>query len=187
MKSIILIAGMACMLLLAPHAEAQRYATKDGRITFFSEAPAENIEAFNNQVNSALDFSTGGFIFRVLMKSFQFEKALMQEHFNENYVESDKFPNATFSGKVVNVDEIDFETPGTYIALVEGDLTIKGVTKKVSEEGVFEVKSDGTVGGKATFFVAVADYNIKIPKTVINNIAEEIEIKVDVLLSPLNK
>ncbi len=181
MKSIILIAGMACMLLLAPHAEAQRYATKDGRITFFSEAPAENIEAFNNQVNSALDVSTGGFIFRVLMKSFQFEKALMQEHFNENYMESHKFPNATFQGKITNLSEMNFAKDGTYNANIEGKLTIHGVTKDIAEKGTFTVK-DGVVQGFSKFNVKVADYEIKIPGAVVNNIAESIEVTVDVKL-----
>ncbi len=186
MKKIIGI--LTILLIFSYHQEvqAQRYVTKDGRITFFSEAPAENIEAFNNQVNSALDIGSGDFIFRVLMKSFQFEKALMQEHFNENYIESHKHPNATFSGKVTNLEAIDFGTPGTYNAVVSGDLTIKGITKSITEEGMFEVNADGTIHGQATFMIAIADFDIKIPRAVINNIAEEIEIKVDVKLSPLN-
>ena len=75
---------------------------------FYSETPMETIKADNKQVNSALDSQTGDFVFKVLIKSFVFEKALMQEHFNENYMESDKFPNATFQGKVTNISSIDF-------------------------------------------------------------------------------
>ena len=89
---------------------SQRYITKNGHIQFYSETPMETIEAHNRQVNSALDLSTGDFVFKVLMKSFEFEKALMQEHFNENYVESDKFPRAEFEGRILNFSSIDFSS-----------------------------------------------------------------------------
>jgi hypothetical protein len=166
--------------------QAQKYITKNGHIRFFSSTSVEDIEAHNRQVNSALDQQTGDFVFKVLMKSFQFEKALMQEHFNENYVESDKFPNASFVGKVLNIKDIDFAKNGTYNAAVEGDLTIKGVTKKVSEKGTFEVK-DGKVNGKSTFNVLLSDYDIKIPNTVASNISKSIQIDVDVNLEKLAK
>jgi len=167
-------------------AQAQKFITKTGHVRFFSSTPMEDIEAHNRQVNSALDQQTGDFVFRLLMKSFQFEKALMQEHFNENYVESDKFPNATFTGKVTNIKDIDFAKNGVYNVMVEGDLTIKGVTKKVSEKGTFEVK-DGKVIGKSTFNVLVEDYGIKIPGAVAKNIAKSIQIDVDVNLEKLAK
>lgn len=186
MKNTIKILSLAILTLLAGELLAQKYITKNGKIDFYSDAPTEKIEAFNNQVNCALDIGTGNFIFKVLMKSFQFEKALMQEHFNENYVESHKFPNATFVGKVSNASAIDFTKNGTYDAQIQGDLTIHGVTQTISEKGSFEVK-DGAIHGKSTFYVAVADYDIKIPQTVITNIAKEIQINVDILLKPLNK
>jgi polyisoprenoid-binding protein YceI len=177
---------MIVSLAMGIQLQAQKYITKNGKIHFYSDAPTEKIEAFNNQVNSALDITSGDFIFRVLMKSFQFEKALMQEHFNENYVESHKFPNASFVGKVTNVTEIDFQKTGTYQAQIEGDLNLHGITQKISEQGTFEVK-DGKIHGKSTFYIAVADYDIKIPQAVITNIAEKIEVNVDILLEPLNK
>ena len=96
--------------------QAQKYMTKNGNIKFYSETPMETIEATNNQVNAALDTQTGDLVFKVLIKSFQFEKALMQEHFNENYMESDKMPNSTFKGKVTNLSAIDFTKEGTYEA-----------------------------------------------------------------------
>ena len=88
-------------LLISLPAFSQKYLTKNGSIRFYSETPMETIQADNKQVNSALDVQTGDFVFKVLIKSFLFEKALMQEHFNENYMESDKMPDATFTGKIL--------------------------------------------------------------------------------------
>jgi len=164
---------------------AQKYTTKTGTIRFFSVAPAENIEAFNHQVNSAIDIVTGDFVFRVLMKGFRFEKALMQEHFNENYVESHKFPNAKFIGTIDEMKELDLTKNGIYEVSVSGNLTIHGITKKVKEKGTLEVKY-GIILAHSVFFVKVADYEIKIPKTVMKNIAESIEVTVDVSLTALN-
>jgi len=164
----------------------QKYVTKNGHIKFYSETPMETIEAHNRQVNSALDIATGDFVFKVLIKSFEFEKALMQEHFNENYLESDKFPDATFTGKITNLSSIDFAKEGKYEAEVEGFLKIHGETKKVNEKGTFEV-SGGKIFGKADFMVHIADYKVKIPSTVINNIAEDVEVTVDIGLEPVKK
>ncbi|MFU8843851.1 MAG: YceI family protein [Bacteroidales bacterium] len=162
----------------------QKYMTKNGHIRFYSETPIETIEAHNRQVNSALDLTSGDFVFRVLMKSFEFEKALMQEHFNENYVESDKFPNAIFNGKVLNIESLDLTSTETFEAEIEGDLTIHGVTRKIKEKGVFT--TDGqAITGHSTFIVKPADYDIKIPKAVVNNIAQEIEVTVNVVLESL--
>ena len=183
MKKTILLFGI---ILFAFTVYSQKYLTKNGHIKFHSETPMETIEAHNRQVNSALDIETGDFVFKVLMKSFEFEKALMQEHFNENYVESDKFPNATFKGKVLNVQDFDFTSDNTFDVMIEGDLTIHGVTNKVSEKGSFNVKN-GQINGISTFIVKPEDYKIKIPKTVLENIAEEIEITVDVTLNEFKK
>src|SRR4030042_6695880 len=89
-------------------ANAQKYMTKNGYIGFFSHTPLEDIKADNNQVASVLDISTGEIVFQVLIKSFHFEKTLMEEHFNENYMESDKFPKSTFTGKIINLSSVDF-------------------------------------------------------------------------------
>jgi len=172
------------VLMLGNIAFAQKSITKTGSVSFFSTSPMENIEAHNKQVNAALDVATGDFVFKILIKSFEFEKALMQEHFNENYMESDKYPNATFQGKVTNLSSIDFTKNGEYDVEVQGKLTIHGVTKDVTEKGKFIVK-DGTVQGLSKFNVKVADYDIKIPKAVVNNIAEAIEVTVDVKMNPL--
>lgn len=179
MKTILI--SFLALLLSTNVVYSQKYMTKNGHIRFFSSTPMEDIEAHNRQVNAALDASTGDFVFKVLIKSFEFEKALMQEHFNENYLESHKFPNASFQGKITNLSAMDFSKDGTHNADIEGKLTIHGVTKDISEKGTFTVK-DGVVQGFSKFFVKVADYEIKIPGAVVNNIAESIEVSVDVKL-----
>ncbi len=161
----------------------QKYLTKNGFIRLYSLTPLETIDARNNQVNSVLDASTGDFVFKVLIRSFEFEKALMQEHFNENFMESDKIPNATFIGKVTNLKDINFTKKGTYNAIVEGKLTIHGVTHEVKEQGTFDVNGD-KVTGKSKFNLLPGDYDIKIPNTIINKIADHIEVTVNV---PLEK
>jgi len=183
--SIKIIALLLIGLVGSFNVHAQKYMTKNGNISFFSETPMETIKAVNAQVNAVLDTQTGNLVFKILIKSFQFPKALMQEHFNENYMESDKFPNSTFKGKITNLSSIDFSKEGTYNAMIEGNMTIHGVTKTISEKGTFIVKPGDKIQGTSKFLVKVADYNIKIPGTVINNIAETIEVTVDIELSQM--
>jgi polyisoprenoid-binding protein YceI len=180
-----LISILLILFFITPMAFSQKYITKNGKISFYSDAPMEKIEAHNSQVNAALDASTGDLVFRVLMKSFIFEKALMQEHFNENYVESDKYPNSTFKGKIQNIKNIDFTKNGKHNVIVEGDLTIHGVTQKVKHPGTIEIK-DGKVIAMSKFSIELKDYNIKIPKNVLKNIAEIIEITVNVNMDKTN-
>ena len=184
MRNITII--LIVLLSIAIQSNAQKFITKSGNITFYSDGPLEKIEARNTQVNSALDIKTGDFVFKVLMKSFVFEKALMQEHFNENYVESDKFPVAIFKGKVTNISYDEFSTKGKYDAFVEGELTMHGETHKITANGTFDISKKGIVG-ISKFKIELADYNISIPGAVTGKIAEEIEISVDVMLKPLNK
>ncbi len=176
----------AGILFLSLGVQAQRYITKSGKITFYSDGPLEKIEAVNNKVNAALDSQNGMFVFKVLMKSFVFEKALMQEHFNENYVESDKYPVATFKGKVSNINEVDCATPGTYKVDVSGQLSIHGQTHPVQTTGTFTVY-EGGVKGNSQFTIKLADYDIEIPSIVAGKIAEEILITVNIDLKPLKK
>jgi polyisoprenoid-binding protein YceI len=183
MKKLLLI--VLCLAVVTSAARAQKFITKTGHIKFFSASPMENIEAHNHQVNAALNVATGDFVFKVLMKSFEFEKALMQEHFNENYVESDKYPNATFAGKVINISEVNISKDGTYNVGVQGNLTFHGGTKQIQTKGTLEVK-EGKIIGKAKFNILLADYNIKIPGAVTNNISKEIEITVEVNMEKMN-
>jgi len=162
----------------------QKYVTKNGHVSFLSEASTENIEAHNIQVNCAFDASNGSVVFKILIKSFEFKKAMMQEHFNENYLESDKFPDATFSGKIENIESVDITENGKYDVILIGTLTIHGESQEIKEKGTFIVDGD-MITGKSVFTIKVKDYKIKIPKTVIDNIAEEIKITIDVNLKKL--
>lgn len=172
---------IALVLFLSATVYSQNYVTKTGHIKFYSETPVETIEAHNHAVNSAVNIKSGDFVFKVLIKSFEFEKALMQEHFNENYLESDKYPNSTFKGKIINVKDIDFRKNGTYEAEVHGDLSIHGVTRAVKEKGTFTVK-DGKIQGKSVINVLLEDYEIKVPGAVKKQISESIEVTIDVML-----
>lgn len=185
MKKQWLILLCAAFSLTAMQAQ-DKWFTKNGNITFFSKAPLENIEAKNSKVTCVLDAGTGQMEFSLLMKAFQFEKALMQEHFNENYVESDKFPKSTFSGKIASMDKVDLAKDGVYKVQVAGDLMIKGVTKAVSAPGTITVKG-GKVTAASEFTIALSDYNVSIPAVNKDNISNSIRISVDLALEPLKK
>lgn len=152
--------------------------TKNGQISFFSKTPLENIDAVNNEASSILNTQTGDLVYAVLIKGFHFERALMEDHFNENYMESSKIPKSTFKGKISNLATVDFKKDGTYAVTADGDLTIHGVTKKLSIPGTIVVKS-GKIQILSKFTIKAKDYNIKIPAVVANKIAETIDISVD--------
>lgn len=180
MKKIALIA----LLLASIQGIAQTlYMTRNGQVSFFSKTPVENIDAINNEATSILNIKTGEVAFAVLVKSFRFQKALMEEHFNENYMESDKFPKATFSGKVVNIENIDLTKNGVYPVQISGDLTIHGVTQNILAPGTLTIDNN-QLSGTSTFMVVPEKYNIKIPALVADKIAREIEIKVNCLYQP---
>tara|TARA_B100001778_G_C18432927_1_gene558685 strand:- start:72 stop:599 length:528 start_codon:yes stop_codon:yes gene_type:complete len=166
---------ISCFLILFCFiSNAQQYVGKKGSITFFSEAPIENIQAINNKVGAVYNESKGEIVFSLKIKDFIFPKKLMQEHFNENYLESDIFPISTFQGKIIKVLNNDSIN-------VEGDLNIHGRTNKVNVSG-FLFKKDRSVSIKANFPIKLEDYNIKIPKIVMYNIAEVIDISVSIKL-----
>lgn len=167
------------LLAISQLANAQKYIAKTGHVWFYSYTPMEVIEAHNRQVVSILDVSNGDILFNLLNKSFEFKVALMQEHFNENYMETTKFPKSTFKGKITNLDKIDFKKDGTYAAEVTGDLTIHGVTKNVTTTGSIEVVK-GIVTAKAKFKVIPKEYGIQIPQLVENKIAKDMEVTVDI-------
>ncbi len=171
------------MSIIVIQVNAQVFITRNGTIRFFSEAPLENIEAINRQVFAALDTESGEMAFRVVMRAFTFEKALMQQHFNDNFVESHQYPNATFEGTVKDISSIDFSVDGQHNVEVMGNLTIKDVTKSITEPGVLEIK-DGNIMAESIFMVKPEEYNISIPGRYVRNIASEIEVSVRLELRP---
>ena len=173
------------LLLAAGPALAQgKYMTKTGQVSFFSSTPIEDIDARTQQVAAVLDLGTGQVAFSLLVKSFVFKRTLMQEHFNENYIESDKFPKATFSGRFVGLDAATLATAGPHAVQVEGDLTLHGVTHHVRTPATVELRG-GQLLAQATFPVASADYNIEIPLLVRNSIAKIISVHVDLTAAPV--
>jgi hypothetical protein len=170
--------ALALALLPLAATAQERYMTRNGHIAFFSATPMENIEGNNHKVTSVWDVTTGAMQFAVLIKAFEFEKALMQEHFNENYMESNTFPKAEFKGKLAGVTADQLKKPGTYDCTVTGDLTIHGVTKPVSAKGKVTVDATGAITAASDLTVKPEDHGIKIPGVVRKNIAEEITVKV---------
>jgi polyisoprenoid-binding protein YceI len=178
------IIGLLIFWLIIHSSQAQsRYFTRTGSISFFSEEVLENIEAHNKQVSSFLDVSTGELVFSVPMKAFQFRKSLMQEHFNENYIESHKFPKSTFKGNIQNMQSVNLQQDGNYKVKVNGQLTIHGVTKPIEADGTLEVKG-GRIAAKSVINVKPEDYNIVIPLLVRGHIAEIIQVTINMLYEP---
>ena len=174
-RSIVLSAALLPALAYAQ----DRYATRTGEVSFFSHTSMEDIDAVTHKATSVFDASTGAVEFSILVKSFEFEKALMQEHFNENYMESNTFPKATFKGKVTGLTAEQAKTPGTYAVEVTGDLTIHGVSKPVTTKGSMTVEAGGVIKAKSEFNVKPEDHGIEIPGEVRKNIAETIKVSVD--------
>jgi polyisoprenoid-binding protein YceI len=175
------------LLLSTIYVTAQdKYFTKSGKIRFDATAKnsPENVDAINKSVTCVLDTKTGNFQFAVLLKGFEFTRALMQEHFHENYMESDKYPKSEFRGMIVDNKPERYTKPGTYEVTVKGKLTMHGVTKDIETKGKLEVKN-GSLQTTANFPVALADYNITIPQLVADKLAKVAEVQVDCTLLPL--
>jgi hypothetical protein len=179
MKSCSLILAF---LLVSSAATAQKFSTEKGSISFFSDAAIEDISADNTMVGSLFNAATGELVYIVKIKDFVFAKALMREHFNEKYMETEKFPKALFNGKLKGYNA---SARGEQNVTATGKLTIHGVTRDVQVPGTLEFEG-GKAIMKGKFIVVLKDYDIKIPKLVWQNIAEEIEVKIDFVYKPMN-
>ncbi len=175
MKRIAVFFILSFLLLTA---NGQKYMTRNGFIGFYSHTPMEDIKAENNQVAGVIDIASGELVFQVLIKSFHFEKALMEVHFNENYMDSEKYPKATFKGKITNPASVDFSKPGIYETTVEGDLSIHNVTNKITTKGTIEVVAGG-LNANSKFYIMPEDYGITIPSIVRDKIEKKMEVTVN--------
>ena len=184
MKNNILI--FAIILLASTAVSAQKYFTRTAEVKFFSEAPTENIEGDNSQVTCILNTENGELAFSVQLMGFHFEKALMEEHFNENYVESHKYPKSTFKGKVLHFDKIDITKDGKHSITVEGEMSLHGETNSIKADGEILVEGEKILL-TSKFDLKIEDYKIDIPKAVINKIAESIEISMKATLTEYKK
>jgi len=173
----------AILLMLSVSVKAQNYIGSNIKTVFFSSTPVEDIKAASSKTTAVMISKTGEFAFQIPIKSFEFEKKLMQEHFNENYLESDKYPTAGFKGAID--PNISWTKDGEYNVVAKGILSIHGVSKPRNIPGKITIKN-----GKAilttSFDVACADHNIKIPTLVFTKIARIISVKVNGTLTPKN-
>ncbi|MEW6467508.1 MAG: YceI family protein [Bacteroidota bacterium] len=177
MKKLLLSAAL--VLAAFGISKAQIYMSKSCEISFFSSAPLENITAVDKTTKPLLNAANGQVLFKMTIKGFMFEKELMREHFNENYMESDKYPYAEFKGNIN--EKIDYTKDGTYDVTVTGKLTIHGVEKERTIKGKLTVKGK-EVSIDCKFNVALKDHNITVPELMFQKIAESVEVTVKATL-----
>ena len=185
-KRIALYSALGVILLMGSisvHAQS-KYMTRNGLIRFEAEGPIkDDIKAVNNQGGCVFDAGTGDILFKIPIKSFVFKKALMQEHFNENYMESHKFPTAELKGKIEGYSGAILQKPGVQPVMVSGKMTLHGVTRDIRERGTLEVK-EGKILLRSDFGVALADYGINIPKMVEDKLAKVAQVNLSIDLAP---
>ncbi len=176
MKKIILLVTALC-LMIGTFAQ-KRYFTKTGNVSFKAGTSIEDIDGVNKSSTCIFDANNGEIQFAMLVKGFEFKRALMQEHFNENYLESDKYPKSTFKGKIADIDKVNFQKDGNYPVTVIGALEIHGVKNQVETKGVLKVSGEMVVA-TAEFSLALEDFKIEIPGLVKDKIAKTAKVQVN--------
>ncbi len=184
MKKLFLVAITVAGTTFFSKAQIYKSIDKGVNVSFFSETPVENINAKSNIGSSLLNTSTDSVAFRVPVSSFQFEKALMQEHFNENYMETPKYPNASFRGKIN--EKVDYKKDGVYKVTCTGKLNMHGVDQLRTINGTITVKGNDVILD-SEFLVKTADHKIEVPKVVFEKIAESIKVTVNAKYAPYVK
>jgi polyisoprenoid-binding protein YceI len=174
---------LAFVLVLSAHGVNAQSVSRlqNSVVTFFSSAPLEDIEASNKKSSGVVDWTKRSFLVSIPIKGFEFKSGLMQTHFNENYLESDKYPDCTYRGTFSG--PVDLTRDGDYPIVTTGDFTLHGVTKKRTIPATLSVRN-GTVTVKSKFDVRVADHKIKIPKMVFKKIAEVVAVNINGQLVP---
>jgi hypothetical protein len=168
-------------VLIGSFASAQKFTSEKGELSFFSDGAIEDIEAKNQMVGSLFNMGTGELVYIAKVKDFVFPKTLMREHFNEKYMETEKFPKSTFQGKLTGFSP---NASGEQRVRAVGKINIHGITRDIDVPGTLEF-SGGKAKMKAKFIVKLADYNIKIPTLIWQNIAEEVEVRVEFTYKPI--
>jgi hypothetical protein len=177
---VFLVAGLFIFLSIAATAQARYYAEQSS-ITFFSDGSVEDIRANNTSVTSIFDPSKNEIAFLLKVKDFEFDKKLMQVHFNEKYLESEKYPKSTFVGLVSGYD---IQKGGVQHVIASGKLFIHGVTRDVRIPGTIEKKGRNLML-RSKFMIKLSDYKITIPQIIWNNVAEVVEVDLDLTYTPL--
>ena len=170
-------------LLFSSQIFAQQYLSKNGNVSFFSEAPIENIEAVNKKVTGVIDLRTGGFAFQIMIEDFVFPNSLMQEHFNESYMESDKFPNSTFTGVISDISTLDLSKEQSID--VSGNFLLHGINRQMNMTATIFLK-DEKLNISSQFDIVLDDFNIDIPKIMMYKIAEVINVNIEMNLQKLS-
>ncbi len=171
--------GLVAMILTVGSVSAQKFYSKDGNVAFDANSPLEKIEGKTNKGTLVIDAATSKVESAVQIKGFHFTSALMEEHFNENYMESGKFPKATFAGTYTGFTTANLKKDGTYPVDIKGNLTMHGVTKPVSAKGVMTVKGGAITNATASFTAVMADFGIAIPAAVKEKIAKQAKIELN--------
>jgi len=173
------------IVLLVSGLRAQTvFIAEKGEATFYSYAPLEDIKAESKQLNGMINTLTGEVAFMIPMRSFRFAKSLMEEHFNEKYIESEKYPQATFKGKIN--ETIDLSKTGKQQLTVSGEMKIHGKTKNIYEKGQLETGNEQLIL-TSEFYVALKDYDITIPSLLLKNIADSVQVKIKAIYVPFKK
>ena len=176
MKKILILILISCTVSFA---NAQViYFTKTGKAWFDAGTGMEDITGTNKSVTSVFDPASGKIQFKVTIKAFEFWSALLGEHFNENYMESDKYPDSKFMGVVTNMDKVNVAKDGTYPVNVKGKLTIHGLEKEIETKGTFKV-SGQTIDASSEFVVTLDDYKIAIPGVVKDKLSKTAKVKIN--------
>ena len=159
------------------------YFTRTGHVYFISKTEAIDIDANNYQAASFFDIKTGKVQAAVLIKSFEFTLATAKEHFNESYMESDKYPKASFKGSIINIEDINFKEEKSYQLNAKGSITIRGITKTIKFPVEIIIKNKNIIA-KSEFNLSIDDFNIEVPKLVDHRVAKSILVRVHMKYTP---